>query len=186
MTEAQVKAAGAPGGFVIDSGSIYSKGARVALKNGATALQAHRAALARIQSRKKSFFRRSPAIMSDWPGCNGMTEPKEPLGLELEYSSTEMDSIRRGYKPTGMEDKWFLWFADNVLHMHRSWTGTCIYQVQFVAAGIDRFRAVTVVASRDPIIRDLPTEAEDKVWVRNLISNCLFDGWMAPLSDDLP
>lgn len=30
-----------------------------------------------------------------------------------------------------MEDKWFSYFEDNKLYIHRSWTGICIYIVEF-------------------------------------------------------
>ena len=30
-----------------------------------------------------------------------------------------------------MEDKWFVYFEDNKLYCHRSWTGSCIYIAEF-------------------------------------------------------
>jgi len=30
-----------------------------------------------------------------------------------------------------MDDKWAMFLEGNVLHLHRSWTGICIYQVTF-------------------------------------------------------
>jgi len=34
-----------------------------------------------------------------------------------------------------MEDKWFIYWKDDALFFHRSWTGFCIYVVRFVAEG---------------------------------------------------
>jgi len=52
-----------------------------------------------------------------------------PVGLQ--FNEDEMACIRYGVLPQQMEDKWFIFFQDGVLHMHRSWTGNCIYQVRF-------------------------------------------------------
>ena len=44
-----------------------------------------------------------------------------------------------------MEDKWFEYFENNILYIHRSWTGICIYKVRF---STDR-RIEEVVVNRD-------------------------------------
>ena len=48
-----------------------------------------------------------------------------------------------------MEDKWFIYFENETLFFHRSWTGYCIYQVRF-AQDENGFRAVSVEINRDP------------------------------------
>ena len=37
-----------------------------------------------------------------------------------------MDQIRAGHIPEMMEDKWFIYWQDDRLFFHRSWTGYCI------------------------------------------------------------
>ena len=46
-----------------------------------------------------------------------------------------MDHIRQGMIPEVMEDKWFIYWKDDALFFHRSWTGFCIYVVRFAADG---------------------------------------------------
>ncbi|WP_096787632.1 hypothetical protein [Rhodobacter sp. CZR27] len=48
-----------------------------------------------------------------------------------------------------MEQKWFAWFDGSVLHLHRSWTGVCIFRVGFAPQG-DGLRAVSVLVNREP------------------------------------
>jgi len=48
-----------------------------------------------------------------------------------------------------MEDKWFIFLEDDVLYLHRSWTGFCIYQVSFKKDGA-QYRVVEALINRDP------------------------------------
>jgi hypothetical protein len=48
-----------------------------------------------------------------------------------------------------MEDKWFIYWKDDTLFFHRSWTGFCIYVVSFAAEG-DSFRMIAADVNRDP------------------------------------
>ncbi len=48
-----------------------------------------------------------------------------------------------------MDDKWFAYFKDERLYLHRSWTGFCIYVVRFEKLGI-RYVAREVVVNRNP------------------------------------
>ena len=184
MTNAQVKAAGAPGGFKVNSGPIYGCAAKAALREGATALQAHQAGLKRLRQRRKEFFMRSATSKESFSPCCEMTAPRISLPLALDYSAKQMDSIQRGFKAPEMEVKWDFWFAKNVLHIHRSWTGNCIFQVNFVDAGEGRFHAVSVVASCDPQIWTIPTDAEVQSLVKTLIESFMFHGWKVPLSGE--
>ena len=51
--------------------------------------------------------------------------------------------------PQQMEDKWFIYFEDDWLYFHRSWTGTCIYAVRLSAAGAGK-KVVEAWVNRDP------------------------------------
>lgn len=60
-----------------------------------------------------------------------------------------MRRIHKGLVPQQMEDKWFIYWKNDNLYFHRSWTGFCIYVVHFTAdtAGSKMNRAEV---SRDP------------------------------------
>jgi 8-oxo-dGTP pyrophosphatase MutT (NUDIX family) len=53
------------------------------------------------------------------------------LPLELRFGPSEMAAIRRGLVPSEMDERWFFFYEDGVLHCHRSSTGICIYRVYF-------------------------------------------------------
>lgn len=67
----------------------------------------------------------------DWQELKAMPERQTTLRPTLRFSAEEMVKIRRGFYPTVMEEKWFLYFTGNRLRMHRSWTGILIFDVGF-------------------------------------------------------
>ena len=107
------------------------------------------------------------ACRSDWK-----TEPMpvhhEVFVLERAFSDEEMEALRRGNIPEVMEDKWFWYMEGQTLWAHRSWTGHCIYRIDFRE---DNRHVVTV--NRDPEQYRCTDIAED---VENL--NNLLDWWV--------
>ena len=69
------------------------------------------------------------ATKSSWkirkPPCK-----REPLGYEHVFNETDAERLQHGLIPQGMEDKWFAYFEDGWLHLHRSWTGSLIYWIK--------------------------------------------------------
>lgn len=61
------------------------------------------------------------------------------------FSEKEMEALRYGNVPQAMEDKWFWFMEGSTLWAHRSWTGYCIYRIDFKE---DNNHLVTV--NRDP------------------------------------
>ena len=57
--------------------------------------------------------------------------PKAKVRLEVDrtFSQEEYECLQLGRIPQDMDDKWFIYFEDGWLFLHRSWTGYCIYQV---------------------------------------------------------
>ncbi|MGE6331636.1 hypothetical protein [Stenotrophomonas sp. NPDC077659] len=71
------------------------------------------------------------------------------LALDFHLDAAEAACAGKGLIPLDMEDKWFLYYAGQTLHLHRSWTGFCIAQVHFVTEG-DGLRATCAWVNRDP------------------------------------
>ena len=67
----------------------------------------------------------------DWQDLKAMPERQAVLYPKLWFNPDEMAKIRRGFFPTVMEQKWFLYFTGDRLRMHRSWTGILIFDVGF-------------------------------------------------------
>lgn len=86
----------------------------------------------------------SVAHRDDWK-TQPMPEHHETFVLNRSFSEEEMNVLRCGNIPKAMEDKWFWYMEGETLWAHRSWTGFCIYQIDFKN---DNHHLVTV--NRDP------------------------------------
>lgn len=40
------------------------------------------------------------------------------------------DKVKQGIIPQEMEDRWFIFFEEGWLNLHRSWTGHCIFRIK--------------------------------------------------------
>ena len=65
--------------------------------------------------------------------------------IEKDFSKKEMRCIKRGFRPQEMEDKWFLCYSKGKLYCYRSWTGYCIFIIDFSEKG-----KLHVTANRNP------------------------------------
>ena len=66
----------------------------------------------------------------DWE-TEPMPEQHDTFVFSRFFSDAEMAVLRRGSIPRAMEDKWFWYMEDETLYAHRSWTGYCIYRIDF-------------------------------------------------------
>ena len=106
---------------------------------------------------------RKTAVKSDWNTLE-MPEQNETFILDREFSDRQMRQLRKGFIPAEMEDKWFCYMAGNTLFAHRSWTGFCIYIVEFSP---DNHHKVTV--NRDPEQYRGKSIDEDRDWLDRLL-----------------
>ena len=88
--------------------------------------------------------KKSVAHRDDWKTA-AMPDQHETFVLKRSFSDEEMDALRCGNIPQAMEDKWFWYMERSTLWAHRSWTGYCIYRIDFKE---DNNHVVTV--NRDP------------------------------------
>lgn len=113
-----------------------------------------------------------PAKKEDW---NTLPLPDLHVKLLLDFnlSEDEVTALKLGDIPSSMEDRWFVYFAENVLYQHRSWSGYCIDQVYFVPKG-GGLRVTHALVNRDPEQYGLDDDNEDaqriQVMVRDLVS----------------
>jgi len=116
-----------------------------------------------------------PITRADWPELHPMPERHIRIKLDLAYDDAQMDSIRLGFKPTDMDEKWFLYFADDRLYFHRSWTGNLIFIVLFRLGNDGLWHTDEVIASRDPDYTSTPDEDEERRLIAELIDIFLLD-----------
>ena len=84
------------------------------------------------------------ARREDWK-TEPMPEQHAVFELHRSFSDEEMEALRMGNVPQSMEDKWFWYMEGSTLWAHRSWSGFCIYRIDFKEDG---HHVVTV--NRDP------------------------------------
>lgn len=70
------------------------------------------------------------AHRNDWK-TKPMPKQHETFILSRSFSEKEMAALRCGNVPQAMEDKWFWFMEGPTLWAHRSWTGHCIYRIDF-------------------------------------------------------
>ena len=107
------------------------------------------------------------ACRGDWK-TEPMPGQRESFVLDRTFSDGEMAALRCGSIPQAMEDKWFWYMEGATLWAHRSWSGYCIYRIDFREDG---HHAVTV--NRDPDQYGCTSIEED---AENL--NKLLDWWV--------
>ena len=117
--------------------------------------------------------RRGQASKGDWQ-TEPMPEKSTTIELNQEFSKTQMEAIRNGCVPEQMEDKWFIYFnqSEGKLYLHRSWTGYCIYIVQFEERG-DTFTATTAIVNRDSSQYGCTNDKKDKKTALTVIGSVL-------------
>lgn len=80
----------------------------------------------------------------DWKTVE-MPARVEEFALEKTLTDSEMEYIKAGRRPREMEDKWFMYYENQTLFIHRSWTGYCIYIIDLSENG-----RLHVTVNRDP------------------------------------
>lgn len=94
---------------------------------------------------------RSDAVTRDeWKlHLHKMPESHATIRVTRRFSFREIEKIKFGFRPHNMDDKWFIFFEENHLYIHRSLTGFCIYIVRFENKGGD-YVACEIQANRNP------------------------------------
>ena len=104
------------------------------------------------------------ADRSDWK-TQDMPKKRDTFILERTFTAQQMAALRRGNIPQAMEDKWFWFMEGDTLYAHRSWTGYCIYRIDFKP---DNKHFVTV--NRDPEQYKSNSTAQDAVQLNKLLN----------------
>lgn len=101
---------------------------------------------------------------NDWKTIE-MPELAETFIIEKTLTSSDLEYIKEGHKPQEMEDKWFMYYEDNHLFIHRSWTGYCIYIIDFSENG-----KLKITVNRNPEQYKEESIENDRIMVNILIN----------------
>jgi len=88
------------------------------------------------------------AKKADWKTLP-LTSKRSVIQLNRTFTVEEIDTIRKGLIPREMEDKWFIYWEEDTLFFHRSWTGFCMYIVHFLEEK-DKYSLISADINRDP------------------------------------
>ena len=108
-----------------------------------------------------------PATSEDW-NTKPLSAKRTSISLDRSFSQAEMDRIKQGLIPAQMEDKWFIYFDNNTLYLHRSWTGYCIYVVRFSDKG-DSWHMTEADVNRDPDQHKATDDKHDSQMISYLV-----------------
>ena len=97
-----------------------------------------------ISNREKSQMARRPATSRDFR-LKEMPEDAPSVATDVYYSPEDFKKIRMGFVPRDLDDKWFAYYEDPWLCLHRR-SGLAMYRVRFESTG-DGHRAVEVVVN---------------------------------------
>ena len=103
------------------------------------------------------------AVKSDWK-TSEMPSQHDHFNLDRSFTPEQMKALRKGNVPQEMEDKWFWYMEGDTLFAHRSWTGYCIYRIDFSP---DDHHKVTV--NRDPEQYTCTSTDEDRDKLNQLL-----------------
>ena len=121
----------------------------------------------------------------DWKSTE-MPSKHDTFVLHRPLNPQQMKALRRGNIPKQMEDKWFWFMEGDTLFAHRSWTGYCIYRIDF---GPDGNHIITV--NRDPEQYTCVSIEEDAEKLNKLLNWWTHDTydyygeWLEETVDDL-
>src|SRR5688572_18541891 len=54
------------------------------------------------------------------------------IAIDLRFTKTQFAKLVKGLIPREMEDKWFIYYEEEWLYFHRSWTGYGWYKAQVI------------------------------------------------------
>jgi hypothetical protein len=102
-----------------------------------------------------------------------MSALHEQLPFARTFTREEYNVIARGLVPAGMDDRWFIFLENNQLYFHRSWTGTCIYQITLDRTDSDSIVVIEALVNRDPDEYKIADDEFDVALLSFLIDNLL-------------
>ena len=101
-----------------------------------------------------------------------LPEEREHFDLPLVFAESQAETLRHGLIPLDMNDRWFIFFEEEWLYFHRSWTGDCIFGVRIdeTSGGA---RVVDAWSSREGSSYNSPGAVQEKQLLTELIYMCL-------------
>jgi ADP-ribosylglycohydrolase len=89
------------------------------------------------------------------------------------FSSEEFERVKAGFIPREMEDKWFIYYDNHTLNIHRSWTGYHIYKMMIKSLEDNRHTVTQTIVNRNKAQYNQLDNAYDVSFLNYLIDRLL-------------
>lgn len=80
----------------------------------------------------EDFAQRSDEVATRSSWKNYPIKNSRSVEVDLTLSEEDYQNVTKGFVPTQMEDKWFIFFEDGIINFHRAWTGHGVFQAKIV------------------------------------------------------
>ena len=130
------------------------------------------------------LLERRIAIRDDWENLSPLPAERQRLVVNRVYTPEEMAIIYRGFIPSSMDDRWFIYYEERSLFLHRSWSGFCIFRIDFEPTLVGWSVASAWVNRRqDQLLFDVPDEEAEVRGIEILMSDLVNDSlrWVWPI-----
>jgi len=115
---------------------------------------------------------RIKATRADWKVLE-MSQPHK-IDFSIPFTEEQFEELTCGLIPEEMEDKWFIFFEEDWLYFHRSWTGTMTYKLRINRYEMEKEYSIKEFwAERDDTIYSNTDDTKDIQIVLLLIANGL-------------
>lgn len=110
---------------------------------------------------------------NDWHRLKTIPSQSSVIKSCYVFTDEQMQSIRQGFLPQCMNDKWFVYAASETkVFMHRSWTGHCIYELDFLQRD-GEWCLDTITVNNNPAEYKKPDDVQVEFDVIDLIRGLL-------------
>jgi hypothetical protein len=123
-----------------------------------------------------------------WGPLGLISERPVVLHPKLHFNADDLTRIRRGFCPTIDAQKGFIYFSENCLRMHRSWSGLLFFSIGFVFHDDGSSTISEVIINRDDHVQskitpDTDTDPDDLQLMEDVIRYHLLEPLDAPAVD---
>jgi ADP-ribosyl-[dinitrogen reductase] hydrolase len=112
------------------------------------------------------------AHQTDWK-TEPMPNEIDNLHFHRIFSSEEFERVRLGLIPREMEDKWFIYYENHILNIHRSWTGFHIYKIIIQPQEDNTYVVTQTIVNRNKAQYNHQNNAYDVAFLIYLIDRLL-------------
>lgn len=114
-----------------------------------------------------------PTNEHDWKAFPFPVE-HEKIILNKILTNEEYNTLILGHRPQDMDDRWFAYYKDSWLYLHRSWTGYCIFKIKLALID-ERYMLTEALLSRDPD-QFKSTDEESDINIINFVIDLVIKG----------